>query len=333
MRKRVRIALVVLLVALGGVIAWQALRPQEREPVYEGKPLTYWIDRANGTSPPENRKAEQVVHKAGTNAIPTLLRLLRRRDSALVLKLILLARKQHVVKVGYMDHLHRTFVATRAFVALGADAQDAIAELIRIFDQNISEVSQADIAEIFGSIGPPARDAIPSLLRAAANTNRIVHECAIEGLSGIHAEPESVVPVLTKCLSDPDWSVKRFALSGLQAFGKDAKPAVPALVEFFRAQEVGSDKSLAGNALKAIDPEAAAKEGLRVPVLAESLSDTNSWIRFHAASGLGGFGAEARDAVPALVRLLGDPEEIVRYAATNALKAIDPDAPAKAGVK
>jgi len=68
---------------------------------------------------------------------------------------------------------------------------------------------------------------------------------------------------LTKCLSDPDLSVNRFAISGLHAFGKDAKPAVPALVEFFRAHEIGSDKSLAGSALKAIDPEAAAKAGVK----------------------------------------------------------------------
>jgi len=45
------------------------------------------------------------------------------------------------------------------------------------------------------------------------------------------------------------------------------------------------------------------------------------------------FGPDARIAVPALVELLNDPDLEVRGRATNALKAIDPEAAAKAGVK
>jgi hypothetical protein len=42
MRRRVYIALAVLLVMLAGVIAWQVLRL--REPVYQGKRLSYWLE-------------------------------------------------------------------------------------------------------------------------------------------------------------------------------------------------------------------------------------------------------------------------------------------------
>jgi C-terminal processing protease CtpA/Prc len=41
MRKRVYIALAVLLVMLVGVIGWQVLR--ERQPVYQGKRLSVWL--------------------------------------------------------------------------------------------------------------------------------------------------------------------------------------------------------------------------------------------------------------------------------------------------
>jgi hypothetical protein len=332
MRKRVQIAFAVLLVILAGVSAWLGLR--EREPVYEGKPLSYWVYEANGTSVPEARKAAQVLRQAGTNAMPTLLRMLRKRDSAFVDQLVALARKQHVVQVRHISSRYRNFVVPRAFVRLGADAKDAVPELIGIFDQHISEESQAGIADILSSIGPAAREAIPSLLRAATNQNPSVHVCVISALSAIHAKPESLVPLLTKCLSEPDAAVNRFAISGLQAFASEAQPAVPALVEFFSARRDGNfDKSCAGNALKAIDPDAAARVGWSVPVLAESLSNTNEGIRFYAASGLGDFGAEAREAVPALVGLLHDPDLFARIAATNALKAIDPEAAAQAGVK
>jgi C-terminal processing protease CtpA/Prc len=48
MRKRVYIALAVLLVILAGVVAWQGLR--EHKPVYQGKRLSVWLksfDRGN----------------------------------------------------------------------------------------------------------------------------------------------------------------------------------------------------------------------------------------------------------------------------------------------
>jgi HEAT repeat protein len=74
-----------------------------------------------------------------------------------------------------------------------------------------------------------------------------------------------------------------------------------------------------------------AEPSVVVPALVASLSDTNVFVREVAAEGLGGFGTDARQAVPALLRLLSDPAEYV--APSNALKKIDPDAAAKAGVK
>jgi hypothetical protein len=41
MQQRVGIALAVLLVAVAGLVAWQA--PHDREPVYQGKRLSSWL--------------------------------------------------------------------------------------------------------------------------------------------------------------------------------------------------------------------------------------------------------------------------------------------------
>ena len=79
--------------------------------------------------------------------------MLRKRDSPLVLKLVDLARKQHIIPIRYANAKVRTFVASRALNALGADAKSAVPELMSIFDQNISEESQADIAEVFPRSG------------------------------------------------------------------------------------------------------------------------------------------------------------------------------------
>ena len=58
MRKRVQIVLAVLLMAVVGAVVWRILRPQEREPVYHGKPLGYWFRqyaRRSGPAPLSSR--------------------------------------------------------------------------------------------------------------------------------------------------------------------------------------------------------------------------------------------------------------------------------------
>jgi HEAT repeat protein len=56
-------------------------------------------------------------------------------------------------------------------------------------------------------------------------------------------------------------------------------------------------------------------------------------MRLSAMRGLGNFGPNAQQAIPALLQLLSDLDVAVRFTATNALKKIDPEAAAKAGVK
>jgi HEAT repeat protein len=63
------------------------------------------------------------------------------------------------------------------------------------------------------------------------------------------------------------------------------------------------------------------------------LRDRNPDLRYRAAVALGNMGAEARAAVPALLRLFQDDRsEVVREEAAAALKRIDPAAAKKAGL-
>ncbi|MGA2656335.1 MAG: hypothetical protein ABSH34_02340 [Verrucomicrobiota bacterium] len=92
MRKRVRIALAVWLVAIAGVVAWQALRPLEREPVYQGKRLRTWLSEYLWASARRDGRTQDLaagaVLQIGTNAVPILLNMLCKEDSALVSKLV-----------------------------------------------------------------------------------------------------------------------------------------------------------------------------------------------------------------------------------------------------
>jgi hypothetical protein len=78
MAKTRRILLVSSLLAILGVISWLVLRPHDPEPIYKGKPLTYWRDcLIYRTSDPSQGEANEAVQQIGTNALPTLLRMLQ----------------------------------------------------------------------------------------------------------------------------------------------------------------------------------------------------------------------------------------------------------------
>jgi hypothetical protein len=66
-----------------------------------------------------------------------------------------------------------------------------------------------------------------------------------------------------------------------------------------------------------------------VPALADSLADTDPFVRLQACHALAYMGAQAKDAVPALTRTLNDSETAVREAAAEALGQIGlPSTPA-----
>jgi HEAT repeat protein len=269
MRKRVQIALAVLLVFLAGVITWQGLRL--REPVYQGKRLSSWLEayRLHGVAGvetwqvrTEQQMADKAVRKAGTNALPTLLRMLRAKDSALKVELMELAQRQHVVRIKYTPAEELNYQASCAFGVLRAKGQCAVPALMEIADKNISHDSQWYAITALSFVGPPAKGVIPSLSGWATNADGRVRLYAVHALGEIRAEPDRVVPVLTNALRDPDSGVQTHAAMALGKFGPNAKLAVPALVEYLNARESRTDRSDVTDALRAIDPEAAAKAGV-----------------------------------------------------------------------
>src|SRR5882757_8943771 len=165
MRKR---KIIVVLLVLAAVLLAIVYFLPPREPVYSGEPLSHWLkgyDPVEG-SEPGRQKADEIMREAGTNAIPTLLRMLRERDSPWKLKLIALAQRQHFITILHISALSRNARAAAAFATLGNDGKVAMPDLMEIYEKNLSASSQYYIADIFGSIGPAAKQSIPMLLRS-----------------------------------------------------------------------------------------------------------------------------------------------------------------------
>jgi hypothetical protein len=302
MRKRVQIALAVLIVVLAGVSAWLGLR--EREPVYQGRSLSNWLEGytpspgvfalggrtvqviGSGGGPLGNHfdstKVDAAVRQIGTNAHPTLCRMLRAKDSALRLKLLGFAQKHTLTAIrmkptpdgtlkirgvhGVIEAnptLSETlnFRAVAGFRALGSDASNAVPELIEMYKHSPGSGPWGPGAAL-AAIGPAAGEAIPSLVLNVGNTNAGAREIAIRALSEIHSQSQLVVPALIAALRDPDGSVRGTAACSLKAFGAEAKAAVPALLELLKDKDEYA-RGIAAEALGQIDPEAAAKAGVK----------------------------------------------------------------------
>jgi HEAT repeat protein len=204
------------------------------EPAYHGKSLTLWLQTyapssRSGRGSPAWTEADDAVRHIGTNGIPVLLRMLRATDSRLELQLVALAKKQHIIKIHFTLAATLNVEASRAFLALGDTAKDAVPALMKIYDEKNPILSQGAELEALGWIGPAAEPAIPLLLQAATNSNSKIRANTFWALGEIHAQPQLCVPELIHALNDSNDWVLVSAAHALGAFGVEAQSATPLL--------------------------------------------------------------------------------------------------------
>ncbi|HKI69978.1 MAG TPA: hypothetical protein VKA67_10345, partial [Verrucomicrobiae bacterium] len=203
---------------------------QNSEPLVNGKPLSFWLRQYNSTSvsggEPEktalNEQAVSAVRSIGTNAIPTLLKLIRTTNS-----------HQQSLRNHYPQPVHLSeanIEGINGFFILGEAASNAVPALVEIFEDQKSPTSQASAAWALDGIGPGATAAIPALLRAATNSESSTHPLAFLVLAEIPASYDEVIPIAAHALSDTNFLVRINAMDVLGSRGSNAKAAVPALV-------------------------------------------------------------------------------------------------------
>lgn len=100
MSKRLCIVFAALLAAVPAALPWALLSPTESEPIVNGRPLSRWLDYyVSQTSEAQRERADQVLDKVGTNAVPVLLRMVRRTDSPFKRTVMDFARRQHIIPI------------------------------------------------------------------------------------------------------------------------------------------------------------------------------------------------------------------------------------------
>jgi hypothetical protein len=152
----------------------------------------------------------------------------------------------------------------------------------------------------FLALGAKAKPYVPVLIALNTNENQRTRYFAIFALSRLGPAASEALPDMIECLDDPDMTIRCEAATGLGMVHQKPERSVRVLIAF----------------------------------LEKYCKDRMNWPPSYIATwSLGQFGAQAKPAVPILISLLNDPHMSIRSAVTNALKKIDPDAAAKAGVK
>jgi HEAT repeat protein len=205
---------------------------------------------------------------------------------------------------------------------------------------------RAQAATALGEIGPAARAACQPLVKALADPGLDVRAHAAQALRRLGPV---VVKPLADALSDPQPGVRQRAAQALGLLGKDAKPAVPRLIEAVKNDHIGL-RLAAIAALGAIGPEA--KDSLPTLVqalqmqhletqlqaysaillisiddpatMAAILREVNQKARWATPYLLAQFGPKPEHAVKPLMLQLQDPDPNVRAAAALALGQLEP---------
>ena len=293
MKKKLRVALGILLVAALGVAVWQV---GPREPCYKGKSLSYWIGHTRGNDSPKEHHA--ALAAMGDKAVPFLVARLRSRPSPAV-QLLSAWFPKFPLLASYTDRRRMPRQgAVYALGVLGPTAREAIPAL-EALDPDSEAISpwfgasvRAALASIKQEPLPPyiaklkdtsdpgwyesgfvmcyhgtnAVAAIPNLIAALEVTtnadNFMIRSFACHALSSIHSRPEVCVPALVPMLRSPDAAERQVGLLAVAVFGSGAGPAWAELTNCL-SDPYPLSREIAAKLLKEIDAEAASKAGVK----------------------------------------------------------------------
>ncbi len=333
----------VLLIAFAGVFVWQASRRQE-EPVYQGRTVDAWLD--DMTASLGNRTTSRksgygdALDQMGLKAVPFIFRKLEQNDSAFQNKY----RDLWPKLPGFLQkHLRQpkpiSFNAWTAGMALACCGTNATSMIIDKFNDGNPAVREAAwwaVAPFAGHL--ISTNEIFSLCLPALKDNAaLVRLEATRSLGQMGAAASNAVPAIIPLLSSSDAGrhpsqrvyVRANAAMALGSIGPAASSAIPALTNLIAVGD-GYARVAAAVALWHIT----SNENLSLPVIMNELPTFNKNSKQMPIDALKEMGPRAKAAFPLLVSELPSAiDDFQRGIITNALKAIDPDAAAKAGIK
>jgi hypothetical protein len=235
---------------------------RNREPSYQGRPLTVWLAQYSTNhfqrrGSIADKEAEHAIQEIGTNAIPTLLALLR-SDSVLAKKLAQALPKRISTRIYLDNHLR---LASHGFVALGTNGHPALLELIALSKETNRDVRYTATYSL-GHLGSAAEPAIPRLTQLVDDGEGSVRDQALMSLSMIHLNPPLVVPVLIKCATALERNIpeRTAAIRGLRYYEVAVSEILPVLLKL-KEDSDPNIRAEATNSIRWITPSSSSITG------------------------------------------------------------------------
>jgi hypothetical protein len=198
------------LTAVAGMLA--ILLSPASEPIYQGKKLTVWLGELNA-SKGTNDPAAQAVRGLGTNALPTLIRLIDRRD---YFSTRAQAWLQKIPLVRGTPARDQRWQVVCAFKILGPLGAPAARELSAILEQGRHPGYAASCLAAIGLSG------LPGLTQALGHKDAKVRFSAASALGGLLHEAQPAVPQLRARLADPVGYVREAATNALRRIAPES---------------------------------------------------------------------------------------------------------------
>jgi tetratricopeptide (TPR) repeat protein len=167
LRKKRFIVLVFLVIAAVFGSVWLYMR--QREPSYNGHPLSYWLEQYNQSgaawnpdaNDPIGIESREAIRHIGTNAIPVLLRMLRTKDSWLKVQLADSLDRQDYVHFRIIPAEMTWGRAALGFACLDDLGTNAVPALIGLYKNSSFGPQRGAIDNILMTLYPARGTAVP----------------------------------------------------------------------------------------------------------------------------------------------------------------------------
>ena len=231
MKTRSMFIFIALVLALGGVI----LLSFPREPHYQGRSLTSWLQQCNDTSLDETQRLSEAQTAVRAmpikNVLPRLLNLVEDKDDPVSVWMIDKSDKFRVQFLKWHSAEDFQQLGIAGFEVLGTNAAPAVAELTKL----LNDKQHAFVAvRCLVAVGPPAE---PSVSQALTNQSVQVRYFATQQFAWVTDSDEVYLAKMRECLQDPDGSVRFAAVQGIGLQTQAPDLAIPLLLEALRDKQ------------------------------------------------------------------------------------------------
>lgn len=172
---------------------------------------------------------------------------------------------------------------------------------------------------------PPSID---KLVEQLASRDLPTRREAAYQLSHLGKAAKPALPSLLKALDDDDKQIWSYAIAGIAEIGPDAQEAVPVLIDRLdgrKSRGRGRERDIRQGVMRTAYALSRIGKPAVAPLI-DALGQNDVTLKIGAARALGGMGSTAKEAVPALIKNLADPQDPVRDETTQTLALLGADA-------